>query len=64
VLAGIGAALSDLVWGMAALLRGSALSDVFVGREIYFKALCWVMLLGPAGWSDWQQLMGHGQGYA
>jgi threonine/homoserine/homoserine lactone efflux protein len=50
VLAGIGAALGDLVWGTAALLSGSALSDVFVGREICFKPLCSVMVLGMGAW--------------
>ncbi|MGO9111593.1 MAG: LysE family translocator [Thermoguttaceae bacterium] len=53
VLAGLGAALGDLVWGMTAFLGGSALSAAFIGREYYFKALCSALLIGIAIWMLW-----------
>jgi len=50
VLAGIGAALGDFVWGTAAFLGGAALSAALAGQEGLFKALCSAMLMAIAGW--------------
>jgi len=43
-LAGLGAALGDLVWAWTAFLSGSLLASLLVGRERYFKLGCAVLL--------------------
>ena len=56
VLAGVGAALGDLVWAITAFLGGSTLSAAFNGREYYFKALCSALLIGIATWMLWKAI--------
>lgn len=47
-LAGVGAALGDLVWAQVAFIGGSTLSCLLLGHEWYFKHICAILLLGVA----------------